>query len=257
MRMGQVSVTAQRVAARRLTFPRVAADYGDPEADQRLGRDVAGPVAMVDPYSPMTAHLATRTAYFDRATVRALDGGITQVVVAGAGYDGRALRYAKPGVRWFEIDHPATQADKVARIARLAMPTPHLTFVAADFVNDDVGGALAGAGHDRETRTLFLCEGVVVYLDLVVIVSLLRALRWGAAAGSRLAISVSAATTGDRRRQFQTAVGAIGEPVRTILTAEAASELLASSGWRELPALPERLPQSARAGFLTLEPIQV
>jgi hypothetical protein len=48
MRRGQVSVTAQRVAARRLTFPRVAADYGDPEADQRLGRDVAGPVAMVD-----------------------------------------------------------------------------------------------------------------------------------------------------------------------------------------------------------------
>ena len=48
MRRGQVSVTAQRVAARRLPFPRVAADYGDPEADQRLGRDVAGPVAMVD-----------------------------------------------------------------------------------------------------------------------------------------------------------------------------------------------------------------
>jgi hypothetical protein len=46
--MGQVSVTAQRVAARGLTFLRVAADYGDPEADQRLGRDVAGPVAMVD-----------------------------------------------------------------------------------------------------------------------------------------------------------------------------------------------------------------
>jgi O-methyltransferase involved in polyketide biosynthesis len=160
--MGQVSVTAQRVAARCLTFPRAPAPYGDPEADQRLSRDVA---------------------------------------------------------------------------------------------SDDVGGALARAGHDRETPTLFLCEGVAVYLDLVVIVSLVRVLRSGAAAGSRLAISLSTATTGERRRRFQSAVGAIGEPVRTILTAEAASELLASNGWRELPAPPERLARSARAGFLALGPI--
>lgn len=255
MRMGQVSVTAQRVAARRLTFPRAPAPYGDPEADQRLSRDVAGPVAMVDPHSPMTVRLAARTAYFDRTTVRALDGGITQVVVAGAGYDGRALRYAKPDVRWFEIDHPATQADKVVRLARLAIPTPHLTFIAADFATDDVGAALARAGHVRGTPTLFLCEGVAVYLDLVVIVSLRRALRSAAAAGSRLAISVSAATTEERRRQFQAAVGALGEPVRTILPAEAASELLASSGWRKLPAPTERLARSARAGFLALGPI--
>ena len=95
--MGQVSVTAQRVAARRLTFPRAPAPYGEPAADQRLSRDVAGPVAMVDSYSPLTVHLAARTAYFDRTTVRALDGGITQVVVAGAGYDGRAtLRQEAP-----------------------------------------------------------------------------------------------------------------------------------------------------------------
>jgi methyltransferase (TIGR00027 family) len=233
----------------------VPAPYGDPEADQRLGRDVAGPVALVDPYSPMTVHLAARTAYFDRATVRALDGGITQVVVAGAGYDGRALRYAKPGVRWFEIDHPATQADKVARLARLAIPTPQLTFVAADFATDDVGAALAGAGHDQATPTLFLCEGVAVYLDLAVIVSLLRALRSGAAPGSRLAISVSTATSDERRHQFQSAVGALGEPLRTILTAEAAAELLASSGWQELPSPPERRARSLRAGFLSLEPV--
>jgi len=252
--MGQVSVTAQRVAARRLSFPRVPAPYGDPEADQRLGRDVAGPVVMVDPYSPMTAHLRARTAYFDRVTVRALDGGITQVVVAGAGYDGRALRYAKPGVRWFELDHPATQADKVARLGRLAIPAPHLAFIAADFAADDVGVALMRAGHDRRTPTLFLCEGVAVYLDLAVIASLLRALRSAASAGSRLAISVSAATTDERRRLFRSAVGALGEPVRTVLTSEAASEILASSGWQELPSLPETRARSLRAGFLTLEP---
>lgn len=32
--------------------------------------------------------------------------GITQVVIGGAGYDGRAFRYARPGVRWFEATLP-------------------------------------------------------------------------------------------------------------------------------------------------------
>jgi methyltransferase (TIGR00027 family) len=176
------------------------------------------------------------------------------VVVAGAGYDGRALCYAKPGVRWFEIDHPATQADKVARIARLAMPTPHLTFVAADFANDDVGGALARAGHDRETPTLFLCEGAAVYLDLVVIVSLLRALGAAAAAGSRLAISVSTGTSSERRQRFQAVVGALGEPASTVLTAAAAAGILASTGWQELSPVTARTTASVRAGFLTIGP---
>ena len=254
MRTGQVSLTAQRVAARRLSFGRVPAPYGDPEADQRLGSDVAGQASVVDPHSPMTAHLAARTAYFDRITVGALDGGIGQVVIAGAGYDGRALRYAKPGVRWFEVDHPATQADKLARLARLAIPTPHITFVAAAFVTDDVSAALAAAGHIPEVPTLFLCEGVAVYLDLEVVGSLLRALRAAAGAGSRLAISVSATTSAERRRQFQAAVGAAGEPMRSVLTAEPAAELLAASGWRALPTPPEIGSPSARAGFLTLTP---
>jgi hypothetical protein len=47
--------------------------------------------------------------------VSALEAGIDQVVVVGAGYDGRALRYSRPGVRWFEVDHPDTQADKRER----------------------------------------------------------------------------------------------------------------------------------------------
>ena len=45
MQDGQVSVTAQRVAAQRLTFDRVPAPYGDPAADDTLARDVAAAVS--------------------------------------------------------------------------------------------------------------------------------------------------------------------------------------------------------------------
>ena len=68
MRDGQASVTAQRVAAHRLTFDRVPADYGDPGADEQLSRDVAGDQT-VDPAGRMVGYLAARTAFFDR-TVR-------------------------------------------------------------------------------------------------------------------------------------------------------------------------------------------
>ena len=108
-----MSVTAQRVAAHRLTFDRIPAPYGDPAADEALARDVAA-AASVAP-GEMRDYLRARTRFFDTEITGALDRGCPQVVIGAAGDDGRALRYAKPGVRWFEVDHPATQQDKRSR----------------------------------------------------------------------------------------------------------------------------------------------
>ena len=69
-------------------------------------------------------------------------------MIGAAGYDGRAFRYAKPGVRWFELDHPSTQHDKLARLTRLGVPTGDIRFVAADFASDPVAERLVAAGLD-------------------------------------------------------------------------------------------------------------
>jgi methyltransferase (TIGR00027 family) len=98
-------------------------------------------------------------------------------VLIGAGYDGRALRYAKPGVRWFEVDHPATQADKRQRLGRLEIPADDVTFVAADLAGDDVSAALSEAGFAPDAPSLLLGEGVVVYLDPGVLARVLAQLR--------------------------------------------------------------------------------
>ena len=42
-------------------------------------------------------------------------GRLPPVDVSGGVKDGRAFRYAKPGVRWYEVDHPATQLDGMRR----------------------------------------------------------------------------------------------------------------------------------------------
>ena len=260
MRRGEPSVTARRVAAHRLGFDRPGASYGDPAAEERLAADVAGEVEGPSE-GRMAAYLAGRTAFFDRAVVTALGRGVSQVVVAAAGYDGRALRYAKPGVRWFEVDHPDTQRDKQARIGRLGIAADQVIFVPVDFGSDDVSQRLLAAGLDPSVSSLMLCEGIAVYLDLPVLASLLEGLRAVAAAGSRLVISLSVSSgspgLADRRADFQAGVAALGEPARTVLTAADAEVLLADTGWRitspqtRAGADPER---AQRAGFVTALP---
>ena len=164
MRAGEASETARRVASHRLTFDRVPTSYGDPAGDERLARDVAGS-STVGSSGWMVAYLAARTSFFDHAVVASVDRGVEQVVIVAAGYDGRALRYAKPGVRWFEVDHPDTQRDKRERLERLGIDVSPIRFVPADFGVDEVGALMVGAGYRAQVPSLFLCEGVAIYLE--------------------------------------------------------------------------------------------
>src|SRR5215470_6249166 len=232
MEHGGPSQTARRVAAHRLDFARVPADYGDPAADQALAVDVAA--GHRAPASRMHDYLAVRTAFFDRTVAGALGRGVRQVVVGAAGYDGRAFRYAKPGVRWFEVDHPATQRDKLRRLDRLGIAASHVGFVAADFTRDPVADRLRAAGLDPDAPTLFLLEGVAVYLDRAVLEDVLGQFRQVAGPGSRLAISVSLSRPRDdgARVRFQATVAALGEPARSTFEAGEAEALLARTGWR-------------------------
>ena len=231
MEDGGPSQTARRVAAHRLDFTRVAADYGDPAADQALAVDVAaGRQAQAN---RMHDYLAARTAFFDRTVTGALGRGVRQVVVGAAGYDGRAFRYAKPGVRWFEVDHPATQRDKLERLERLGLDASHVRFVEADFTRDPVAGRLCAAGLDPDAPSLFLLEGVAVYLEPAVLEDVLRQFRQVAAPASSLAISVSLSRPrGDTARaRFQATVAALGEPARSTFEPAEAEALLARTGW--------------------------
>ena len=249
MKDGTASHTARSVAAHRLEYERVAADYGDPAADQALTADVA------DGQQPnpgrMHEHLRARTAFFDRLVVNALGRDVRQVVIGGAGYDGRALRYAKPGVTWFELDHPATQADKVARVTRLGLERGQVRFIAADFTANPIAEPLLAAGLDPASPTLFLLEGVAVYLERPVLERVLAAFRQVAADGSELAMSGSTGTaTPQQRARFQQRVADLGEPIRSQFTPDQARDLLAAVGWQPTEG-PER---QLAAGLLLARP---
>ncbi len=234
---GRPSETAQRVAAHRLAFERVATGYGDAAADMALATDVAGWPQHGMSAGRMHDYLRGRTAFFDRVVVGALEQGFTQVVIGAAGYDGRALRYAKPGVTWFEVDLASTQQDKVARLRRLQIATGNVRFVEADFASDPVTARLLTAGLSPSSPCLFLLEGIAVYLERETLERALREFRQAAGPGSRLAISMSIDSEAhdvEARSRFRESVAAVGEPARLTLELAEAIELLAGTGWREV-----------------------
>jgi methyltransferase (TIGR00027 family) len=186
----------------------------------------------------LRASLIARTKFVDETVLEAISAGISQVVIVGAGYDDRALRFRSPGVRFFELDHQGTQADKAARLHAMGSGpgSGGPTLAAADFRSDDVAAVLAACGHDARRPSLFVCEGLLVYLDQPTCVRLLTALRARAAAGSRLAASLSvhrdgldsvrvAAVANARRRAAE------AEPWLTILPVAVHLDLLRQAGW--------------------------
>ena len=91
---------------------------------------------------------------------------VEQVVILGAGFDTRAYRTPElVGLKLFEIDHPVTQVAKRSALARAAVDVPgNVVFVAVDFDRDDLGERLLAEGYDPKKRTLFVWQGVIMYL---------------------------------------------------------------------------------------------
>jgi methyltransferase (TIGR00027 family) len=181
--------------------------------------------------------MAARTKFFDEQTEMAVDRGMRQVVILGAGYDGRAMRFAFPGVQFFEVDHPDTQEDKRRRVHEIGGDVTSVRFVAGDLAHDDVSELLHAAGFDESTATLFLCEGLLPYLTEDQDERLLRAACRLAAPGSALAVNfhVRPPSSALRDKLVRGAVDAIltliGEPRRCEFGPGDPAALLARSGW--------------------------
>ena len=138
----------------------------DPWALRLAGPEGEALSSRWDAHSPsMVLWMGLRTRYLDDCVTRALDRGVRQVVVLGAGLDTRAARLARDGVRFFEVDQPASQADKCERLSSFSdYPMDAATFVPCDFERDDFVKLLEAAGLDRGAPTCFVWEGVIYYL---------------------------------------------------------------------------------------------
>jgi methyltransferase (TIGR00027 family) len=133
--------------------------------------------------------MALRTKAIDTCVQEAVVGGAHQLVILGAGLDGRAFRMqGLEAVDVFEVDHPDTQATKRERAAGLTLKARSLQFVAVDFERDVLAPALAAAGHRASDPSVWIWEGVVMYLRDEAVHATLAAIATQSAPGSTLVI---------------------------------------------------------------------
>jgi len=110
---------------------------------------------------------AARSRIAEEALSGAVERGVRQIVILGAGLETFAFRnpHGAFEIRIYEVDHPATQAGKRQRLAeaQIALP-PWLIFVPVDFERDDLGKKLVAAGFQQNSPSFFTWLGVVPYL---------------------------------------------------------------------------------------------
>jgi methyltransferase (TIGR00027 family) len=223
--MPTLSRTALLVAAYRArASARPSPICEDPWAPGLAGEEGMALAAEQDRWFPhLELWTAVRTAYLD-AQVRWWTGaGWGQVVLLGAGLDTRAARLAREGVRFFEVDQPATQAYKRERIAALpGYPAGAATYVECDFEHDDFVERLAAAGLAADQPALVLWEGVTPYLSEGAIRATLRRVAGGLDPRSILLFDhllQARPPSGEpearaRKKDTRDFVGQLGEPVR-------------------------------------------
>jgi methyltransferase (TIGR00027 family) len=222
----------------------------DPYALRMLGRPMRVAHSIVwrrphlVPTLPVTlAGFGARVLWHDERVTTALDEGLRQVAVVGAGYDSRAWRLGRDGVRFFELDDGTTQHDKRDRVRRLPGPGP--TYVEADLRERTAAEALAGGGLDLAQPALFILEGLTMYLTEEVVRRQLSSLAEASAPGSRLTTDFyppRAETAADRRRfrVQRLARAGSGETLRFGVARTRAVALVEGCGWRVDETVPAR-----------------
>jgi methyltransferase (TIGR00027 family) len=190
-----------------------------------------------------------RIRYFDDIVQNAGGEGFSQLVILGAGYDTRAYRIGtlKGHTRVFEIDRPATQDRKIGIVKKIFGQLPdHVSFIPHEIGKGPWWPVLEAAGYSPAQKTLFLLEGLVMYLPYRDVEELLAGIAEHAGAGSTvlfdfvpqsLADGTSDAEGGQNVRNGTIQ---IGEPILSGFTEGKVVPFLTGLGYSGVQVIPSR-----------------
>jgi len=179
----------------------------DPFALQLVGPQWAEIQAANEAALPKVALRQSRASVVARSRYtedRLVSGGYRQYVILGAGLDSFAWRRADliGWLRLFEVDRPASQAWKRARITELDLPVRdgHV-FAAVDFETESLRDGLGRAGLDWSQPVFFSWLGVMIYLTAEAIDATLLSVS-GCGSGSEIVLSYDASDALCRARGY-------------------------------------------------------
>ena len=135
-------------------------------------------------------NVASRARYAEDNLAKAIQQGVKQYVILGAGMDTFAFRRPEmlEKLEVFEVDHPATQEFKLHRLAELGWKHPaKLHFIPIDFTKESLVTALMrSSSYDTNIKTFFSWFGVTPYLPQKDVLATLRFIADVAPVGSSL-----------------------------------------------------------------------
>jgi methyltransferase (TIGR00027 family) len=109
-----------------------------------------------------------RTKYIDSIFTEVLAEGFDQILIFGAGFDTRALRFRTEAgdTKIFELDVPITQEAKLEQYEKRGLSIPaNVEFISIDFDKESLSEKLEEAGFCKDRRSLFVLEGLLMYLQ--------------------------------------------------------------------------------------------
>jgi methyltransferase (TIGR00027 family) len=247
MQPGSPSRTALGVARRRaihqlLDPPPVLAD---PIAIPILGREFDPRAVRADPIQhhpaarAFRAFMAVRSRYAEDNLAVAVNAGVRQYVVLGAGLDTFACRNPFPDLQVFEVDFPATQIWKRDLLRLAGIPEPaSLTFVPLDFEHRTLREGLTEAGFDLRSPAFFCWLGVVPYLTLPAFrstIDFIAAMPAGSGVSFDYALSAEELSPARQRvhQALAERVAAAGEPFRLFFRTEQLDNELHTAGFQQ------------------------
>jgi len=181
--------------------------------------------------------LITRARYCEDKLKNELALGIEQYVILGAGMDTFAFRHSEllESISVFEVDHPATQQDKLNRIKTAKWKIPeNLHFVPVDFIEDGLAGYLKQAGFDCLKRTYLSWLGVTQYLSKNNMLQILKAIIPIIPKGSSIVFDYSndKSHSIEQSRKISAMAKAAGEPMKSCYGVEELESSLTQIGWQ-------------------------
>jgi len=134
-------------------------------------------------------YLIARTKYLDSIVESAVKDHFEQILIMGAGFDSRGIRLLKEesNITLFELDAPTTQQSKRKQYKKRKIDSPsYIRYIPIDFNEESLENKLAESEFDSSKKTLFVLEGLTMYLDSESISETFSIIRQNSGHGSRL-----------------------------------------------------------------------
>ena len=186
-------------------------------------------------------YVTARTSFFDEQFKLALAENYDQIVLLGAGYDSRAIRFKADfqDTAVIELDEKSIQNEKLRLLRKEGIQIPgKLKFAPINFNKDNLQQVLSRVGYASSKRTLFLWEGVSMYLEEDAVAAMMQFVAAKSSKGSRIAFDYfdRAILDGDNgsygAKEISAEVKKSGEPFRFGIDPQKIEAFLENHGLR-------------------------